>query len=99
MPSGQIGNIKIEETANIFEIEKQDKETLNIFEKNMSNGHIESHIPNGNIIDDLQPVTSSYQALTEWYQFISIKRVVANENQLLQATKIIQTFKKKNLPA
>ncbi|XP_023225321.1 KRAB-A domain-containing protein 2-like [Centruroides sculpturatus] len=85
LPGKQIANIETEE---------QLKETVNTFEENLSSGHNEYHSPKENI-KELQSTTSSYQALTEQHKIISIKRAATKENLLLQATKMLQTSKKK----
>ncbi|GBL79998.1 hypothetical protein AVEN_29020-1 [Araneus ventricosus] len=103
LPGEQIANIEteeqLEEIANTFETEEQLDETVDTFEENLSNGHTENHIPKRNIEEDLQPTTSSYQALTEQHEFISIKRSTAKENLRLQATKMLRTSNKKFPPA
>ncbi|XP_023213446.1 KRAB-A domain-containing protein 2-like, partial [Centruroides sculpturatus] len=68
------------------EIEEQLEEIVNTFEGNLSSGHNEYHIPKENIEEEMQPTTSSCQALTE-HKFISIKRAATKENLLLKATK------------
>lgn len=90
LPGEQIVNIETEE---------QLEEIVNAFEENLSSDHTENHIPKENIDEELQPTTSSYQALTEQHEFISIKRAAAKENLLLQATKMLQTSKRKFPPA
>ncbi|GBM60030.1 hypothetical protein AVEN_147593-1 [Araneus ventricosus] len=98
LPGEQIANIEteeqLEEIANTFKTEEQLEKTVNTFEENLSNGHTENHISKRNIEEDLQPTTSSYQALTEQHEFISIKRSAAKENLVLQATKMLRTSKK-----
>lgn len=63
---------------------------LLILLKKISAVAIPKAIPKTKIKEDLQAATSSRQVLTEQYEFISIKRVIASENLLLQAMKIIQ---------
>ncbi|XP_023231251.1 KRAB-A domain-containing protein 2-like [Centruroides sculpturatus] len=82
LPGEQISNIETEE---------QLEEIVNTFERNLSSGHNEYHIPKENIEEELQPTTSSCQALTKQHEFISIKRGAAKENILQQATKMLQT--------
>ncbi|XP_067125299.1 KRAB-A domain-containing protein 2-like [Centruroides vittatus] len=88
LPGKQIANIETKE---------QLEEIVDTFEENLSSGHNEYHIPKKNIEQELQPTTSSYQALTEQHKFISIKRAASKDNLLLQATKMLRTSKRKFL--
>lgn len=65
----------------------------------MCSDHAKNHISKGNIEEELQSTTSSYQAQTEQHKFISIKRAASKENLLLQATKKLRTSKRKFPPA
>ncbi|XP_023288360.1 KRAB-A domain-containing protein 2 [Orussus abietinus] len=102
LPGEQIANIEteeqLEEIANTSETEEQLEETVNAYQKNLSGGHTENHIPKKNIEEDLQP-TSSHQILSEKHELISIKRAAAKENLLLPATKMLRTSQKQFPPA
>ncbi|GBN12164.1 hypothetical protein AVEN_269033-1 [Araneus ventricosus] len=74
---------------------QQLEETVNTFEENLSHGHTENHTPKRNIEEHLQPTTSSYQALNEQHEFISIKKIGRERESSTSSNKMLRTSKKK----